>query len=867
MKRILCLLLSIILVYPTSITIFAMESEEYIVVPVEYSDNIGHIEQLEIMTKDENVYVNAKDLSNRLGYQFLENGDCVSIYNKDNGNLPFGVTQFFCNSTKVKQMLFTKMVDTYEAPFSSIKNDKGYWIPLEYSLLLLNSGILLLDNSILIDIPHKDIIDYYYDIMKNANIYNFDWNKDFGYTNTDLGIIGSNSHIANIFNGILNFDGDSWAAIFQAYIAMDSSAYDKKYGENIALFLCSESDEELKSSIEKIKLYQDIFSEDGQLGKILTTYSDNLDLEVGALYKNCEKILEDIKTNNSSVVTYNKAYQALEEAFDKQTWFSNTGGNIIKGQKGISAVTSYLDIGLKVAEVVGYGNEFANQDEFSLSALTKYLDTSTNFAGLSKAMSSSMKDYTNTLSGSMVEYSAVRWFNENIDKWIVDSLPLEEILGSQANFALFAWNIASNVVPFISNALESADKFELALYSLVFQSDAFLNYQNLRNSTFDNINTLSPEKLYNLSQYCYIYLKSCYITRNAALGSLIGKSDSIKEQIQPLIDYQNSINSDISKKMVAIKEADKTNECNVYGFLPDDNVRYLKEYDNSGLITWIKNLNLPSLTPDEAISLWTEFLISENYSDYTKDWDKTSLEYVIADLNADTIPELLIQSSSDRPFFNTWVFTLKNKDIFFVNEMYGYGSFRYSPSNNMIIGTPEWKPFSGTGYSPFYRLEGTQLEYMFGIVQDEGKSYYSDSNGRKEISDDERFAYYSNAVNFEWCQVQSLLPVFSVAESNYEMGDMSYSGTYSGSKNTSGEIAIYSAPSDPKIIGNATFVIKDITYFGKIMKIEKNNYQVLISEDSIMTFKTNMDNNQTSISLYLDNEFVDILYLTERYIP
>lgn len=62
---------------------------------------------------------------------------------------------------------------------------------------------------------------------------------------------------------------------------------------------------------------------------------------------------------------------------------------------------------------------------------------------------------------------------------------------------------------------------------------------------------------------------------------------------------------------------------------------------------------------------------------------------------------------------------------------------------------------------------------------------------------------------------------FSVAESNYEMGDMSYSGTYSGNKNTSGEIAIYSAPSDSEIIGNATFVIEDITYFGKIMKMEK----------------------------------------------
>lgn len=44
--------------------------------------------------------------------------------------------------------------------------------------------------------------------------------------------------------------------------------------------------------------------------------------------------------------------------------------------------------------------------------------------------------------------------------------------------------------------------------------------------------------MYELSQYCYIYLKSCYVTREAALASLANKSDSTKEKIQPLIDYQ-----------------------------------------------------------------------------------------------------------------------------------------------------------------------------------------------------------------------------------------------------------------------------------------------------------------------------------------
>lgn len=589
MKRIFCLLLTVALMCSSSIDLFAAESEKYVAIPVEYSDNVGNSEQLDLMVKNKNVYVNAEMIANRLGYQCGSDDDYIMIYNREDNDLPIAFTQFFYNSAKVNHTVFMQMLDTYEAPFPSIRNDRGSWIPLEYSLLILNSGLLILDDSMLIDIPCKNIVDSYYDIMKKYTTYNFDWNKDFGYTETDWKVIGASSHISNLFNGILDFEGDSWGAMFQSFL-MDSSSYDKKYGENLALLLCGESEAEVNESIKKMELYQDILSEDGQLGEILTTYSANLDAEVGMLYENCEEILENIKEGNSSVAIYNRTYRALEDAFDKQTWFSNTGGNIIKAQKGISDLTSFLDVGLKVAEVVGYRNEFENQDEFCLSALNHYLDNSTSSATLSDEMKRSMKDYSDTLSGNMAEYSATRFFNENIDDWIVDALPINDVIGTQASIALFAWNIASNVVPFISNGLDATDKFELALYSQVFQADAYLNYLNLRNTILSSDGTLSPEELYNLSQYCFIYLKSCYITRNVALSTLNGKRDSVKEQIQPLVDYQDSINKDIAKTMILLKTANKTNEGNVYGFLPSENEGYLSRYDDNELIKWIENL-------------------------------------------------------------------------------------------------------------------------------------------------------------------------------------------------------------------------------------------------------------------------------------
>jgi len=614
MKRIISLLLALVIAISTTTTSFAANTgEEYYTVQVEYSDNIGHQEGLDIMILNSNVFVDAKMLAERLGYTFGENGEGVVIYNKDTSNgLPFGITRFKYNSTQVSHMLFNNMIDTYEAPFASIKNSKGCWIPLEYSLLLINSGMMITDDALLIDIPTKRIIDYFYDIAKNSGKYNFDWADDFGYTETDLNVLAGSSHLINVFNGLLGFDGASWATLFQQF-AGSMASYDKKYGENLAMLLCSESDKELQASIEKVELLTDLLDVDGDLGKLLSFTSDMADFEVGTLYRQFEAVLEGIKTGNSSAVDYSRSYQALENALDRQTWFSNTGGNILEVQKGVSSaagkVFTFLDVGTKVLEVVGYAQEFQNQDEFSLAALMYYLENANGGLELPEAMKKSMIDYSDALSGNIGGYMEKR-FLENVDQWLVDAVkdevPLHKIFGSQAAAILIVWDIASNTIPFIANGLSGADSFELALYSLVFQGDTYLNYLSKRDSVFADVGNITAENTYDIAQYCYVYLKSCYITREAALASLANKTNSTKEKIQPLIDYQNSINAEIAKIMVELKGANKTNDVCVYGFLPSDNENYLDKYDDSQLTHWVRtikaeNLDIFSILPSEFV--------------------------------------------------------------------------------------------------------------------------------------------------------------------------------------------------------------------------------------------------------------------------
>lgn len=255
-----------------------------------------------------------------------------------------------------------------------------------------------------------------------------------------------------------------------------------------------------------------------------------------------------------------------------------------------------------------------------------------------------MIEYSAALSSSVDKYTTKR-FVENVDQWIIDEIPLHEVLGTQATDVLFAWDIAANTIPSIANGLSSSDNLEIALYSIVFQGDAFLNYLSKRNSVFSDTNKITSENLYELTQYCYIYLKACYIAREAALGSLANKSNSTKEKIQPLVDYQNNINSEIAKIMVEFKNANKTNEGYVFGFLPTDNREYLEIHDDSQLIAWLIVSKQVASNADADCAIYTHFLLNGGYDEligYAFNKDYLEISTCMVDLDFDSTYELLI---------------------------------------------------------------------------------------------------------------------------------------------------------------------------------------------------------------------------------
>lgn len=180
----------------------------------------------------------------------------------------------------------------------------------------------------------------------------------------------------------------------------------------------------------------------------------------------------------------------------------------------------------------------------------------------------------------------------------------------------------------------------------------------------------------------------------------------------------------------------------------------------------------------EANLAWEDFLTSGDYLTYIENYDdsdkgeasgiaeiyyddalvdKATLQYAIADLNADSIPELLLESYRDMPFFFTWVFTRDHDDIVLADGTYGYGSYRYSPEQNAVLGSPEVKPSLAIGGScPFYKLDGIKWEFAFSVgniidtSSGEEHFFVSDGTSSKDITEEERDAYFQDAVDFDW---------------------------------------------------------------------------------------------------------------------
>ena len=654
MKKIISILLSAIILLTTG-TAYATETKSadisYNTLPVEFSDNLGTTENLDAMVDDGHLYVNAKQLGERLGYQVKAGDEYVAVFNKEFSNtVPYGITTFYYDSTKVGHMLFNKMVD-YEAPFKTVKNADGEWIPFEFSLLLLNSSDVVLDKKIHVDMPEKNIVDIYMDVLKNNDRYLFDWEADAGATPGSMFAMGTAANMVQIFNGVLDWDGASWCQLINSF-SMDSSSYDAKYSESFAKMFCTYSDEELSQDVDAMKEKLKPFNGDNWVVKSMEQIDDAYDYKIENLSKKTADLKKKmVVENKASVDAYNKSYQELDKLCSRADFFSETTDPFVQVSKSFKEATGFMEAFYSVMEITGYASEFQNQDKFAVKSLDTFIKNSNYGCVMSKAMKDGLRDYKNTLETDIVSYSAYNYLMNNMGDLLKEGLDVSTtLLDTESKIYLLIWDISKETVPWVKNGLSNTDCFLQSMYAGIVQSDTFKSYIDKRDAVFKDANNITSKNLYEVTQYCYAYLKSCYITRDAAVGALTEKT---KKDNPTYESTQKMVNQEIAKCLVKLKDADKTNKYGCYGFLPENNKQYLSEYDDGELLKCVvSSVDGEELYKDVLDMYyykiknqnWTEndnvsILLSGNYSDYKS---LSSVGYALLDIDGNGIPELLI---------------------------------------------------------------------------------------------------------------------------------------------------------------------------------------------------------------------------------
>ena len=609
MKKLICFLLAIVMTVSLAIPVFAEESEEpqYGTIKVEYSDARGTIENLDVMVFNGFIYTNVDSFCSRMGYVLEPGESMVDIRAFSDlwmDNAATLVLKFCINDTTVYYTPNCGISIEYTAPTPCIQNERGIWVPLSYTLNLLGGSRNIIGDVLVIQMPSPSILSVATVIAHNISLLSFDWVDDFGYDEKTVSKTDGASRVVTLFSGLLEFDGRAWSSF------VDWDAFDKKFGKTLAAMMCTQSEAELKEYIEDVEGMLDVFSPKGAIGSSLHVQQAMIDSDVNAWAKICEEKLAQLKSGCGTLPQYKMAYQQYERATKKQDLFSAVGGNdFVYIQDGLAEAANALEWATRIGYGVTYLTEFQKRDDFQSTVLTDYFATRRKTEELADGTAQAIENYA---SSGLVEYSLRRFLEEHALEIFVDESGLDALMGVPANLLLLAWDIMSENIPFYSDGLKSVEAREISNYAQQVQTDAFLNLNDLLDSMRASPDSITYADAFQLAEYCYVYLKSCYIARSSAIESLKGISEEAQKKLQSKINVETDINRYIADYLAILGQADLDNSCFILGFLPKNNRELLETYSDADLVSIVQQY--PEID--------YENLVTDAYSDaFTDDYD------------------------------------------------------------------------------------------------------------------------------------------------------------------------------------------------------------------------------------------------------
>lgn len=586
-KRTFCIFLSFIILFINfSPLVFAQDNYKYGTLNVAKSNDLKDVTTLNVMINDGNLYVEAKEIAQYMGYEYGEKDDSILISKKDILRHIF----YYANQKKVTYLFMYKLLD-YEASCVSIKDGNHFWIPLHYTLKLMDSDIYISSDTNVLYIMNEQVT-----VSNTITLIHSLWcnmMEEFGTSQTSYAA----GHLVNIFNGVLNLDPMSIGqlglnTLFWVPGINVSHLYDSKYGEKISMLFCTQSQNEVRELNNTISTYYNLLYNEGALANGIENLKNINDASVGYWADYIEYLNSTATASNPKTLSLNGAYDNLRKSMSRQNFFNIMTDPITNIQDSLSVnEINSLDWAKFITDATTYAAEINTVDKSSINVLSKFCDYSKNHDTLTT--DSSINAMQTVISQSRSASGRV-WYTlgetfENNMRDIAGLSDLElKLFGAQGVLILAAWDIASNLIPFISGGIEGSEQMELALYCQIMQFDAMDWYFNMTDS-YDAKNRNSNEEL---SSSAYAYLKFCYITRSSGLAmcreTLKGWTGSASDKAK-VESYLNTIEkkNELIAKLLNIYLRAASGDSTAFGFSLADSEEFLKLCDDSFAIALV----------------------------------------------------------------------------------------------------------------------------------------------------------------------------------------------------------------------------------------------------------------------------------------
>lgn len=517
-KKVLCVVLVLCMLLSMTAPVFAA-GENRIIELDTYLMETGSCNKIEYLVpgNESCVYIRADELLGILNESHvfkykLSHSQCAFVHEQS------GFVVMFDFNSKDVTVGYCGYTAKYTAPSKTIFVDDVCWVPLHFALELFGGTAMISEERIVVELPKLNALVSVSEAYTHRKDLSFSWIKDVGYSEKNLKKMIAYGGMANFLDDLIGFEASSWGVVLSLGLV---DSYSVQYSEEIAQMFVGPSLVEVPGEVSDISMSSAadaVTSMQTINGGIEGTAEISKTFRNGEVEKGLADLGETLGLQNSDqwkkIQTAAKKYGSKLEG-DQGLFKKAKVDEILEKADKNGDLSDKLSIAVWLVNLVEFYCRFCEKSDYAMSALKTYAaESKEEGARYFKTFSQADEDSTATL--------LLTYFAGNLDTLVYDLMSWKTLMGS-ASAILLVWDLASAMIPWISDGLANIETFELTNCSQQYQDESGKFMNRYAAKAFAN-KKINEAYLDELTKNTYAFLKFSLICHNSA-ETFIDNSD------------------------------------------------------------------------------------------------------------------------------------------------------------------------------------------------------------------------------------------------------------------------------------------------------------------------------------------------------